>query len=343
MFVLTTFNGVALPGGVVLPIGPAPGTAGLLSLNDRAFDPRGTATLAATYPYELTYRAQVTAASASALQTALAAQWVLSGVRGALVRTMTDTTTHTTTARLLRIRADRTTSNRLTQDVEYDFAILGPWQGTAHSETWLFGDQYTAGVNAGSGAQWPPVAGDTWQVQGDATRTGMILTFTTTGADTGDGQYVVLTGAAPGAGATLVSTTAGRTWSITTVLTGAATTLRVAIRNNGNAPCRDCVVTVTEAGGDGITAFALQRSPSATDTDHWLYTGSLTAALTIDCGARTVLHGSTNAYSNFSLYSNHVNEGWFTLRPGLNHRIVISATGGTASSYVNFAYYDTWI
>jgi len=263
------------------------------------------------------------------------------GVRGTLTRTDDAGSSHTCTARCTQVRSQGGVARSvMAPNVEMVFEVLTPWKGTAHIESWAYGNQYTIQTNGVASGEDTPIIGDTFCIVGAPTRTGMVLSWTNAG-DSFTLQYIMTAGDAPSGGNSITCTTAGRTW--TTLLGGnpsAATTIYAVLPNNGNAPCRDAVVTVTEGAGATVTAFTVESITP--DGAYWTYTGALTAVVTIDCGARTVYHGTSAAYANFAgSATDHTIEDWLLLNPGTNV-LKLSATGGTANTLFGFAYSDTW-
>lgn len=113
------------------------------------------------------------------------------------------------------------------------------------------------------------------------------------------------------------------------------------ITMNGNAIVNDAIIYVI-AGSNDITALEIKN----TTTGHLAeldYSGTITAGntLTIDCGAYTVKNNGVDDDANFSLGSTHAINEWLRLAPGDN-TIVVTFTGGSTDSTINFDYYEGW-
>lgn len=100
------------------------------------------------------------------------------------------------------------------------------------------------------------------------------------------------------------------------------------INVGGNIEVRDAILTITASGT--ITSLAITAAALGVSL---AWTGSLSSGqvLTIDCGAQTVLRGSVNQYSGFSLAAGHTARGWLPLRNGLNTLLVQSSGPGSVS------------
>jgi hypothetical protein len=108
--------------------------------------------------------------------------------------------------------------------------------------------------------------------------------------------------------------------------------------NDGNARVDDAIITIT-AKTSAITALTVTISGISSFT----WTGTLAAdkALVIDCGARTVRNDGADAYSGFTYEAAHVVPEWLRLQPG-NNTVVVTRTGGGATSTYSIAYTDGW-
>jgi len=108
--------------------------------------------------------------------------------------------------------------------------------------------------------------------------------------------------------------------------------------NNGNAPVRNAVVTLT-AAGTNITAATF----TMTGVSQFSWAGTLLVgnSLVIDCGARTVKNNGADAYSGFSLGAGHAIAEWLRLVAGLNS-VLVARTGGSSASTVTISYNDGW-
>jgi hypothetical protein len=118
--------------------------------------------------------------------------------------------------------------------------------------------------------------------------------------------------------------------------TGTAVT--VAVRNNGNAPVYDPIITVT-AGTAAITALTVTVG---TETAlSWAGTLGAGNDLVIDCGAQTIRNDGTDAYSGFSYGAGHTVGYWVGLGATATTTISISHTGGV-TGVVEVSFYDGW-
>jgi len=115
----------------------------------------------------------------------------------------------------------------------------------------------------------------------------------------------------------------------------------ITITMEGNAISNDPVINVT-AGSANITAIEIKN----TTTGHLAeldYIGTILAGntLKIDCGAYTVQNNAVDADADFSTGTTHTINEWFRLPPGAN-TIVVTFTGGSTDSIINFDYYEAF-
>lgn len=98
----------------------------------------------------------------------------------------------------------------------------------------------------------------------------------------------------------------------------------LAVAVGGFATVEDAIITIAPSA----TITSLRVTGNGID---WTWTGSLTAAqtLVIDCGAQTVLKGSVDAYSGFSLGAGHTAQSWLPLAPGTNVLNITANNTGT--------------
>jgi len=113
------------------------------------------------------------------------------------------------------------------------------------------------------------------------------------------------------------------------------------ITMDGNAIVNDPKITIL-AGGANITALEIKN----TTTGHLAeldYSGTITSAqsLVIDCAAYTVKNNGSADEANFSLGATHGINEWFRFAPGAN-TIVVTFTGGSNDSTIDFDYYEGW-
>jgi hypothetical protein len=159
-YVLTTFDSLAIPAPLgqsgSIPLDSGAALSPIVSLpGGHIWDAWG-ASQSPRPSVVLTANAILTAASASALQTALNAWYAKVGIRGSLVRTGGDATTHSVTARLLGVKASRGRQHRLHLPIGLDFEVLGlPWKGAVRNVVGniVAGTVNLACVNSGN-AQW---------------------------------------------------------------------------------------------------------------------------------------------------------------------------------------------
>lgn len=110
------------------------------------------------------------------------------------------------------------------------------------------------------------------------------------------------------------------------------------LTNGGNAQVRDVVITVM-AVGTAITQIYVVRSGLV--EMRWQGTIAPGSSLVIDTGARSVKLDGADAYDGFSLQAGHIIGDWLRLGPGDN-TVLISRTGGGATSTGAFVYADGW-
>lgn len=117
---------------------------------------------------------------------------------------------------------------------------------------------------------------------------------------------------------------------------GAANSLT--ITNNGNRTIANAVVTVV-AGNADITATKI----GVTGISEMSYSGTISAgdALSIDCGALSVINDGNEAYVYFSLTANHRRDDWLRLEPGDN-TVVVTITGGGTGAQALVEFFDGW-
>lgn len=110
------------------------------------------------------------------------------------------------------------------------------------------------------------------------------------------------------------------------------------LTNSGNRTVRDAVLTIT-AGSAAITSLNIAVS-GATDID---FGGTISAgnSLVLDFGAKSVKNNGSDAYSDFSLGSNHAIDGWLDLEPG-DTDVVLTFSGGSTDSMALAEYDDGW-
>lgn len=112
----------------------------------------------------------------------------------------------------------------------------------------------------------------------------------------------------------------------------------IVVANDGNARVDDAVITIT-AKTSAITVLTV----AVAGVSSFTWTGSVAAnkALVVDCGARTVRNDGADAYSGFVLDAGHTVAEWLRLQPG-NNTVVITRTGGDATSTYSIAFNDGW-
>jgi hypothetical protein len=112
----------------------------------------------------------------------------------------------------------------------------------------------------------------------------------------------------------------------------------IVVANDGNARVDDAVITIV-AKTSSITVLTV----AVAGVSSFTWTGTLVAnkALVINCGARTVKNDGADAYSGFVLDAGHTVAEWLRLQPG-NNTVVITRTGGDATSTYSIAFADGW-
>lgn len=110
--------------------------------------------------------------------------------------------------------------------------------------------------------------------------------------------------------------------------------------NSGNAVVRDCVLTVT-----ALISMITQLTVAISGVAEWTFTGNIATgtALVVDCGARTVRNNGADAFSGFTLTSNHKSPDWLPLPPGGFTTVNVSRTGGGTTSTAEFARYFKYV
>lgn len=106
--------------------------------------------------------------------------------------------------------------------------------------------------------------------------------------------------------------------------------------NAGNRTVNNAIITVA-AVPSNITSLTI----AVTGSSSFTFSGTITAgqSLVIDCGAMTVKNNGADAYANFALGGSHVIDDWLRLVSG-NTTVVVTWTGGGATSTINFTYDD---
>lgn len=115
------------------------------------------------------------------------------------------------------------------------------------------------------------------------------------------------------------------------------------INNNGNTIVRDGVITIT-AGDAAITSVSvLVTSLAAASISEWLFSNNILAGqeLVVDAGTWTVTNNGVDAYSGFTLASNHNHDGLLVLGPGANGAVITYAGGGVGSTFL-CDFHDSW-
>jgi len=107
------------------------------------------------------------------------------------------------------------------------------------------------------------------------------------------------------------------------------------VPNAGALQVNDAIVRIARTSG---TITQVSITGAGIDIT---WTGSIGASetLEIDAGEQTVLIGSTEQYSGFSLGSGHSDDHWLPLAPGSNI-LIATVTGGNAT--VSVEHYNQW-
>jgi hypothetical protein len=122
-----------------------------------------------------------------------------------------------------------------------------------------------------------------------------------------------------------------------TVLTSNPQT--VVVDNNGNMPVRDPVIWVTTRDVVPITSLTIAIAGET----EFVYTGSLAEnkRLVIDCENKSVTNDGVGDWQHLNLTGNHYIADWLVLQPG-NNNVVVTRTGGSSLSTIEFRYSDGW-
>ena len=110
------------------------------------------------------------------------------------------------------------------------------------------------------------------------------------------------------------------------------------VANAGDHPVLNAILSLM-AGSSPITRVKI--GVSGVTEIQW--DGSLASGkiLTINCGARSVVNDTTSEYKLLTRTANHKVAEWLRLNAG-NTSVVVTLTGGSTNSVINFAYYDGW-
>ena len=105
----------------------------------------------------------------------------------------------------------------------------------------------------------------------------------------------------------------------------------------GNEAVTDPVITLIPVSAD-VTRVEIQGTKA-----HLLFTGRIAvgSALSIDCGAYSVLNNGIDAFDAFSLGPDHTLSNWLTLEPGDNP-ITVTYEGGAGEVLFNIEWIDAY-
>ena len=125
-----------------------------------------------------------------------------------------------------------------------------------------------------------------------------------------------------------------------TLSAGSGNSNTLTVNNGGNAPIDNAVITIT-CGSTTITGVEIKHMLGATIWNHLTWSGSLTAAQTLefDAGAHTVEKQGADDYPAFDFGASHKEAVMFRLWAGDN-TVVVILTGGGTNAVVNFAFND---
>jgi hypothetical protein len=108
--------------------------------------------------------------------------------------------------------------------------------------------------------------------------------------------------------------------------------------NGGNVRVSDAIITVT-----AVTSSITLLSFYSAGLFHFHYTGTITAgqSLIVNCGTRKVTNNGVGDFAHFILQSDHADNDWLPIMPGVN-TFTVARTGGAATSTVKIEYNDGW-
>jgi len=114
--------------------------------------------------------------------------------------------------------------------------------------------------------------------------------------------------------------------------------------NNGTAPARNAVLTLT-AGDQDITYFRLDNVTLANISFEFTGTVAAGTSLIIDCSpaAPTVRNNGVDAYADFAFTSTHAVDDWLVLWAGSNSLVAYHTKSGGTNPTLNLAYRDVWL
>lgn len=120
-------------------------------------------------------------------------------------------------------------------------------------------------------------------------------------------------------------------------LTSGVTT--ITINNGGNGVLCDFEFAITPVGS-AITAIKLEIAGKTSLT--WSGSVAVSTQLVINFGAMGISNNGVNAYSGLTLTTDHKIDDWMRLEAGDN-TVVVTRTGGDATSELAVVYYDGWV
>lgn len=116
----------------------------------------------------------------------------------------------------------------------------------------------------------------------------------------------------------------------------------ITVTVGGNLPLTNGILIVTV---DTATTVALDITLTvAAQGIDWSLSGTYADGdvITIDCGARSVVKNTTDAYADFTLNAGHTNEHWLALAPGANVVDVIIVTVPASGITLALTYAEQW-
>jgi hypothetical protein len=122
-------------------------------------------------------------------------------------------------------------------------------------------------------------------------------------------------------------------WRASTATVASRTgTGTISITMGGNIECQDAIITASGS----ITSLTIVSAALGVNLS-WGGTASGTGNLTIDCGAKTVVRGTTNQYNSGFVTVNHTARGWLPLAIGTNTITVTPSSGASVVTITAFA------
>lgn len=125
--------------------------------------------------------------------------------------------------------------------------------------------------------------------------------------------------------------------SLITLLNTSPKTL--VLNNGGNGVLRDFEFAIT-AKGTAITQVKIEVNGKTSMV--WAGTLAVGTQLVVDFGGMGITNNGVNAYGGLTLTTSHKIDDWMRLDTGDN-TVVVTRTGGDATSELAVVYYDGWV